>query len=193
VALELGGVAVADPLREAAAIAFGSRSFRHELVPVVGIRREDASVAHDEGHPGRVQPILQELEGPSQVALPAIGVPRQEQIEPPGARLDEHLGHGRGAPDGGPAVGHLEDQSSVDEAVALDEAILLFALAGRSEAVVLPCGGLADPAGYPEPTDVVERPRQSVDAALAFRGVGIPVIFALPARASRRICSRPSG
>jgi hypothetical protein len=34
-------------------------------------------------------------------------------------------------------VGHLKDEPGVDEAVALDEAILLLALAGRSVPVVL--------------------------------------------------------
>ncbi|HLX33740.1 MAG TPA: hypothetical protein VKR30_00690 [Candidatus Limnocylindrales bacterium] len=40
--------------------------------------------------------------------------------------------------------------------MALDEAVLLLALARRPEAVVLAGGRLADPAGDPQTSDVVE-------------------------------------
>jgi len=51
-------------------------------------------------------------------------------LNPPPASIARRLLHGRRAPDGGAALGDLEDQAGVDEAVALDEAILLLALAG---------------------------------------------------------------
>jgi hypothetical protein len=90
-------------------------------------------------------------------------------------------------------VGDLEGESGVDEAVPLDEAILLLALAGRAVAVVLACRRLADPAGGPQAADLVEGARQSLRAAVSFLGECIPVMFALPSRPSWRICSGPSG
>jgi hypothetical protein len=54
-------------------------------------------------------------------------------------------------------LGHLEDSPGVNEAMALDEAVLLLALAGGSEAIVLAGGGLANPASCPESADVVHR------------------------------------
>jgi hypothetical protein len=52
-------------------------------------------------------------------------------------------------------VGDLVDEPGVDEAVALDEPVLLLALAGRAIAVVLAGRRLADPAGDAKPADVV--------------------------------------
>jgi hypothetical protein len=48
--------------------------------------------------------------------------------------------------------------------VAVDEAVLLLALAGGPEAVVLAGRGLADPAGHAQPADVVEGARQAIHA-----------------------------
>ena len=188
VVVELRGVAVADPLREPAAVPLGARGLGHELVPVVRVGRENPSVAHDEGHADRVQPVLQELEGPAKVPLPAVGVAGEEQIERAGTSPGEHLGHRRRAPYRRPAVGDLEDEPGVDEAVALDEAVLLLALARWPEAVVLADGGLSDPPGHAQPPDVVERARQALHAAVSFFGGCIPVMIALPSRPSRRIC-----
>ena len=126
---------------------------------------QDPPVAHDERDAGRVEAVLEELERPAEVALPAVGVPGQEQVEGAGARLGEHLGHRRRAPDRGAAVGDLEHEARVDQAVALDEAVLLLALARRAVAVVLAGGGLADPAGDPQPADVVERAGQPLEHA----------------------------
>ena len=44
----------------------------HELVPVVRIRTRDAPVAHDQNDAVRVEAIVNELEGASEVALPAV-------------------------------------------------------------------------------------------------------------------------
>ena len=135
----------------------------------MGIGGEDPPVAHDERHPGRVEVVLEQLERPAQVALPAVGVPGEEQVEGAGLGLGEHLGHRRRAPDRGAAVGDLEHEAGVDEAVALDEAVLLLALAGRAVAVVLAGRRLADPAGDAQSADVVERARQAPTSLLTPR------------------------
>ncbi len=44
----------------------------HELVPVVRIRTQDAPVAHDQNDAVRVEAIVNELEGASEVTLPAV-------------------------------------------------------------------------------------------------------------------------
>ncbi|HEY8871167.1 MAG TPA: hypothetical protein VIM30_17490 [Candidatus Limnocylindrales bacterium] len=110
------------------------------------VRTQDPPVAHHECHAYRVQAVLKQLEGPTEVPLPSIGVPREKQVEGTGPRFGEHLGHRRRAPDRRAAVGDLEGEPGLEEAVALDEAILLLALAGGSEAVVLANRGLPDPA-----------------------------------------------
>ena len=102
----------------------------HEFVPIVRVGAQDSPVAHHECHADRVQTVLKQLEGPAEIALPSVGVPSEEQIEGPGTGFGEHLVHRWRAPDGGTALGNLEHQVGVDEAVALDEAILLLALAG---------------------------------------------------------------
>ena len=100
------------------------------------------------------------------------------------------------------AVGDLEHEPGVDEAVALDEAVLLLALARRAVAVVLAGRGLADPAGHAQPPDVVERAGQALHragfphAAPASRFVSMTMTFALSgaeAKLSRRISSGPPG
>ena len=148
VAVELRRIAIGHPLGEAEGVPLRRRRLGHELVPVVGVGREDAPVAHDERHPGRMKVIFEKLEGPAQVALPAVGVPGEDQVEGarpwPGASISFMVAR---APDRRAALGDLEHEAGVDEAVALDEAILLLALAGRAVAVVLAGGGLADPAG----------------------------------------------
>ncbi|HWP63892.1 MAG TPA: hypothetical protein VNO86_10525 [Candidatus Binatia bacterium] len=156
--VELRRVAVGDPLGEAAAVLLRARRLRDELVPVVRVGGQDPPVAHDEGDASGVQAVLEELQRPPQVALPAVGVASQEEVEGAGPRLREHLGHRRRAPHRRAAVGDLEDEARVHEAVAVDEAVLLLALAGRPEAVVLAGRRLADPAGDAQSTDVVERP-----------------------------------
>jgi hypothetical protein len=54
-------------------------------------------------------------------------------------------------------MGDLEDEPRIDETVTGDEAVLLLALAGRAEAVVLTVGGLADPAGRTKARDFASR------------------------------------
>jgi hypothetical protein len=157
VVVELGGVAVGDPLGQPPAVLLGAGRLRDELVPVMRVRREDPPVAHDERDPDGMEAVLEELESPPEVPLPAVGVAGEEEIERSGAGLGEHLRHRRRAPDGAAAVGDLEHEPGVDEAVALDEAILLLALARGAEAVVLARGGLADPTGHPQTSNVVER------------------------------------
>jgi hypothetical protein len=193
VAVEFRGVAIAHSLGEAEGVPLRRRRLGDELVPVMGIRREDASVAHDECHTGRVEVVLEQLEGAAQVALPTVGVPGKDQVE--GTRLGpgEHLVHGRRAPDRGAALGDLEHETGVEQAVAFDEAILLLALAGRAIAVVLAGRRLADPACDAQAADLVEGARQALHAAVSFLRGCIPVMFALPSRPSRRIWSGPSG
>ncbi len=70
--VELGGVAVRDPLRQSAAVLLGASGLRDELVPVVRIRGQDPPVAHDEGDAGRMQPVLQQLQRPAQLPRRAV-------------------------------------------------------------------------------------------------------------------------
>ena len=64
-------------------------------------------------------------------------------------------------------MGNLEHEAGIDQAVALDEAVLLVPLAGRAVAVVLALGRLTDPARHPQ----ASQPRL-YDAAKAGRPVG---------------------
>src|SRR6266511_1132283 len=126
--------------------------------------------------------VLQQLEGAAQVALPAVGVPSENQVE--GARLGlaDHLVHGWRAPHGGAALGNLDHQPRVDEAVPLDEAILLLTLAGRAITIVLAGRRLPDPARDAQAADLVEGARQALHEAGPFRRSDIRVIIALPSR-----------
>ncbi len=72
------------------------------------------------------------------------------------------------APDGATAVRDLVHEPGVDEAVPLDEPVLLVTLARRAVAVVLAGRRLPDPAGRPEAADLVERTRQALHAAGSF-------------------------
>ena len=47
------------------------------------VGRQDPPVEHDERDAGRVEAVLEQLERPPQVALPAVGVAREEQVERP--------------------------------------------------------------------------------------------------------------
>jgi hypothetical protein len=77
-------------------------------------------------------------------------------------------------------VGGLEDEPRVDEPMALDEAVLLLALAGRAVSIVLPARRLADPTCRSKAADVVERCGQRVHAAgFRFGLVGMTDTFAL--------------
>ena len=76
-------------------------------------------------------------------------------------------------------MGDLEHEPGVDEAVAFDEAVLLLALAGGSETVVLAGRGLADPAGDTQTPDIVERARQALHAAVSFFVGCMATTFAL--------------
>jgi sugar (pentulose or hexulose) kinase len=87
----------------------------------------------------------------------------------------------------------LEGLTGVNETVSLDEAVLLFALTRRAEAVVLTGGGLSNPACCSKTADVVERARQALHAALTLSLLHIRGMFALASSASRRICAGPSG
>ena len=49
--------------------------------------------------------------------------------------------------------------------MAVDQAVLLLALAGRAVPVVLPGGRLADPPGHPQTSDIVERAGQAPQGA----------------------------
>jgi hypothetical protein len=195
VAIALGRIAIGHALGEAEGVPLRRRRLGDEFVPVMGIKREDPSIAHDERHSGGMEVIFEEFEGAAQVALPAVRVPGQDQVEGACLGPGQHLVHRWRAPDRRAALGDLEHESRVDEAVALDKAVLLLALAGRAVAVVLAGRRLADPAGDAQSPDVVERPRQSLHAAVSFFRGCIPVMVALPSRPSRPIWSGvgPSG
>jgi hypothetical protein len=65
VAVELRRVAIGHSLGQAEGVPLRGRRLGNEFVPVVGIRREDASVAHDERHAGWMEVIFEEFEGPA--------------------------------------------------------------------------------------------------------------------------------
>jgi hypothetical protein len=137
--------------------------------------------------------VFEEFERAAEIALPAVRVAGEQEVKAACLGLVEHLDHRRGAPDRRAALGHLEEASGVDEAIALDEAILLLALTRWAEAVVLTLGRLSYPAGDPQAPYVVERARQPLHAALPPVFLRIRRMFALASSASLRIWSGPSG
>ncbi len=86
--VELRGVALGDPLRQPAAVLLGAGGLGDQLVPVVRDRSSGSSGRTSPGRRHSVQPVLEQLERPAQVALPAVGVPGR--------------GAGRSGPPGGP-------------------------------------------------------------------------------------------
>ena len=72
--VELGGIALGDALRQSTAVLLGPCRLGDQLIPVRGIGAQDLPVAHDECDAVGVEVVLQELEGPPQVALPAVRV-----------------------------------------------------------------------------------------------------------------------
>jgi hypothetical protein len=125
--IELGGIALGDALREATAVLLGSGGFRDQLVPIGRIRAQDLPVTHHQSDTIRVQLVLKQLEGAAQVALPAVRVPGEQQVEATRPEVLYHRGHRRRAPDGATAVGDLVHEPGVDETVPLDESVLLLA------------------------------------------------------------------
>ena len=191
--VELGGVALGDAFGQAAAVLLGPGGLGDQLVPVRWIRAQDLAIAHDQGDPIGMKIVLKELERPAEVALPAVRVAGQEEVEAARSEVVEHRGHRRRAPHGSTAVGDLVHEPGVDQAVPLDEPVLLLALARRAVAVVLAGRRLADPARRPETTDVVDRSRQRLHAAGFFWIMPMSDTFALASSPSRRSWSGPSG
>ena len=72
--VELLGVAIGDAFGQPAAVLLGAVGLADQLIPVVAVGTEKPAVAHDEGDAGRVEAILEQLERPAQVALPAVRV-----------------------------------------------------------------------------------------------------------------------
>lgn len=140
-----------------------------------------------------MEAVFKQLKGPSQIALPAVGVAGQQQVEGSSLRRVEHLGHRRRTPDRGPALGDLEDETRVEQAMALDESVLLLAVAGGTVAVELAGRRLADPASDAEAADLVDGARQTVQAAGGRFGSITTGMFPLRASPSSRRATGPSG
>jgi hypothetical protein len=105
--VELGGIALGDALRQSTAVLLGPCRLGDQLIAVGGIRAQDLPVAHDEGDAVGVKVVVEELECPAQVALPAIRVAGQEKAEPTRSEVVEHRRHRRRAPDRATAVSDL--------------------------------------------------------------------------------------
>lgn len=88
--VELGGMALSDPLRPAAAVLLGARRLGDQIVPVGGIRRRDPPVAHDERDAIGVELVFEQLERPPQIALPAVGVTGEQEVEATRSEIVEH-------------------------------------------------------------------------------------------------------
>ena len=86
---ELRRIAVGDPLAKSTAVPLRLVSLGDHLVPVPRIGAEQATIAHDPGDTGRVKGVLDQLEGPPKVALPAHA-PALTADER--AKLEHHLG-----------------------------------------------------------------------------------------------------
>jgi hypothetical protein len=157
---ELRGVSVRDPLTEAPAVPLGFMRLGHHLVPVSWIRTHQPPIAHDPGDPGRMEAVLDQLQGASQVALPPIEVAGQQDVKRPGRGGGEHVRPGAGTPDGATALRNLVHDLRVHEAVALDEPIHLLVLRLRPVSVVLTLCRLAHPTGGPKTAEVIKRGRE---------------------------------
>lgn len=101
---ELRGVSVRDPLAEAPAVPLGFMRLGHHLVPVSWIRTHQPSIAHDPGNTGRMEAVLDQLQGASQVALPPIEVASQQDVKRPSRCGGQHVRHGAGTPHGATAL-----------------------------------------------------------------------------------------
>ena len=143
IAVVAGLVAVRDPFAEAATVDLGSVRLADHLVPVMGVAGQQAPVAHDESHARRVEGILDEFQEAAQVALPAIGVAGEEDVESAGAGGGQHGGHGGMAPHRPTRGRDLPGQAGVDQGEALGEALHLLALAVRAIPVELLAGRFA--------------------------------------------------
>ena len=72
--LELRRVAIRDPIPETPAVPLALVRLADHLIPIPGIRRHEAAVAHHPGDSRGMQDVLDKFQGASQVALPAVGV-----------------------------------------------------------------------------------------------------------------------
>ena len=88
-------VAFGDPFREPAAVLPDSYRLGDQLVPVVRIGADDPAVAHHESDPCRMKVVFRELQGPPQVALPAVRISGEQEVERPclGPGMVAHMHH----------------------------------------------------------------------------------------------------
>jgi len=130
-------IPIGDPLAQTAAVDLGAMGLANHLIPVVRVAREQTPVAHDQGYASRVESVFNELEEAAQVALPPVGVARQEHVELARSGGCKHLRHLRMPPHSPAGLGYLPAQSGVAQAIALGESVHLLALAIRSVTVEL--------------------------------------------------------
>jgi hypothetical protein len=150
-------IPIGDPLAQTAAVYLGAMRRAHHLIPVVRVAREQTPVAHNQSYASRVESVFNELEEAAQVALPPVGVARQEHVELARSGGRKHLRHLRMPPHSPAGLGYLPAQSGVAQAIALGESVHLLALAIRSVTVELLVCRLAHPSSRAKATEVVQR------------------------------------
>lgn len=104
-----------------------------------------------------MEDVLDDLERPAKVALPAVEIARQEEVELAGLGCPRQRRHGIGLPDRPPRVGDRELKAGVDQVVPLDEAVHVLVLARWTVSVELLSPRLPHPARRAETLEVVER------------------------------------
>ena len=200
VVVELRGVAVGDPLGQAAAVLLGAGGLRDRARPSRAGRSDRIRRSHmTRATPAGWRPSSRSSRVRRRLRCQRSEYPARSRSNAPAfasASISVIVAERQTVR---AAVGDLEHQPGVDEAVALDEAVLLLALARRAVAVVLAGGRLADPARDAQAPDVVERAGQALDGTgcLTPRGPSRSWPSRTPSlcasRPSRRIWSGPPG
>ena len=191
---ELGREALLDPAAVAAQPGLGRLGQIDELIPVALATREDLLVAEPDRHSRRMKLVFEDVEGLTQVALPAIDVGRprgrrRRRPEPPRSpRASSGEVHGRAG------AGDAELDAGVDQAEAGHGGRDQAALGRRAIAVELAGRALSDPDGRSQAAQVVRVPGQAHRWFLLL-GVTMIALFgdSVCSRARRSsMASRPS-
>jgi hypothetical protein len=160
----LARVPLPDPAGQAAAVALSVLRLVDELVPVAIGGGEDLLVAEVHGDASRMEGVLEQLERPAQVALPARDVAHEQDVELAALRRAEHGRHLGRAVHRPPGVGGAPGESGVDEAEPRDRPVLELGLGLGTVAVELAGRALADPAGGAGTGEVLDRCGQALHA-----------------------------
>jgi hypothetical protein len=120
----LARVALADATRQPPAVPLGIFGLVDKLVPVPVARRENLLVAEVHRDSSRMEHVFEQLQRPTQVALPARDVADEEDVERMLAGGREHRGHFARPVDRPTGVGRAPDQAGVRESEPSDSDIL---------------------------------------------------------------------